>query len=92
MELRGFRENLYCFAARTSIPIFYQVHRGTKEYSVSDRIQALPFVESCRKERLVWTNLCIYPILFLTEAADFKFGKRVNYSLIAPAPAAMALA
>jgi uncharacterized protein len=45
--------SLSYFAARTSIPVFYQVHRGTKEYSVSDRIHVLPFAKFCRKEHLV---------------------------------------
>jgi len=45
--------SLSYFAARTNIPTFYQVHRGTREYSVSDRIHVLPFAEFGRKERLV---------------------------------------
>jgi uncharacterized protein len=44
--------SLSYFAARTSIPVFYQVHPGTREYSVSDRIHVLPFAKFCRKEHL----------------------------------------
>jgi predicted AAA+ superfamily ATPase len=41
------------FAARTTIPKFYQVHRGTKRRSISDRIQLIPFDDFCQTEKLV---------------------------------------
>jgi predicted AAA+ superfamily ATPase len=41
------------FAQRTPIPQFYQVHQGTKSYSVSDRIHVLPFADFCKTEHLV---------------------------------------
>jgi predicted AAA+ superfamily ATPase len=45
--------HLSYFAERTDIPIFYQVHRGTRAYSVSDRIHVLPFAKFCSKESMV---------------------------------------
>jgi predicted AAA+ superfamily ATPase len=45
--------HLSYFAERTDIPVFYQVHRGTRAYSVSDRIHVLPFAKFCRKENMV---------------------------------------
>lgn len=41
------------FEKRTNIPKFYQVHRGTKSYAVSDKIVVLPFEQFCKKEALV---------------------------------------
>jgi len=45
--------HLSYFAERTHIPVFYQVHRGTRSYSVSDRIHVLPFAKFCSKENMV---------------------------------------
>jgi predicted AAA+ superfamily ATPase len=45
--------HLSYFSQRTSIPIFYQVHRGTKFYSVSDKIHVLPFSEFCKETEMV---------------------------------------
>ena len=45
--------HLHYFAKRTSIPKFYQVHLGTKDYSVTDQIRVLPFSELCKIEGLV---------------------------------------
>ncbi len=44
--------HLKYFAERTSIPKFYQVHRGEKSYAISDRIQILPFRNFCQEENL----------------------------------------
>lgn len=41
------------FAQRTAIPIFYQVHRGTKDYRHSEKIRVLPFTKFCELEGLV---------------------------------------
>ena len=41
------------FEQRTTIPKFYQVHRGTKSFAVSDKIEVLPFADFCKKEALV---------------------------------------
>lgn len=41
------------FAARTSIPGFYQVHRGTADRSPMPRVRLLPFAAFCRAENLV---------------------------------------
>lgn len=40
--------HLKYFAERSNIPNFYQVHRGSKSYSASDRIHVLPFEEFCK--------------------------------------------
>lgn len=45
--------HLKYFAERTSIPVFYQVHQGTKNYSISDRIHILPFADFCRETHLI---------------------------------------
>jgi predicted AAA+ superfamily ATPase len=44
--------HLNYFAQRTNIPLFYQVHKGTKNFSVSDKIKVLPFVDFCRETHL----------------------------------------
>ncbi len=41
--------HLKYFSERTAIPKFYQVHRGKKAYSISDRIQVLPFQIFCQE-------------------------------------------
>lgn len=45
--------HLKYFSERTKIPKFYQVHRGSKSFSVSDRIEVLPFTEFCKIKKLV---------------------------------------
>ena len=45
--------HLNYFAERTAIPMFYQVHRGVNDFSVSDRIRILPFESLCRQVGLV---------------------------------------
>jgi predicted AAA+ superfamily ATPase len=45
--------HLKYFAERTPIPTFYQVHRGTRAYAVTDRIQIVGFIEFCRRVGLV---------------------------------------
>jgi predicted AAA+ superfamily ATPase len=47
-------KNLEYFKARTSIPAFYQVHRGTKEYSLNPKIHLMPFLKFCE----------IFPIIY----------------------------
>ncbi len=49
---RNVSPHLKYFSERTAIPKFYQVHRGTKSYAISDRIEVLPFSEFCRIENL----------------------------------------
>ncbi len=49
---RNASPHLKYFAERTSIPKFYQVHRGSKSYAISDRIQILPFRNFCQEENL----------------------------------------
>ena len=44
--------HLKYFADRTAIPRFYQVHQGQMRYTLSDRIEILPFTEFCRIENL----------------------------------------
>lgn len=39
---------LHYFAERTEIPIFYQIHRGTRSFS-SGKIAVMPFIEFCRR-------------------------------------------
>jgi predicted AAA+ superfamily ATPase len=38
--------SIHYFAERTPIPVFYQVHRGSKSYG-TDRIRVLPFTRFC---------------------------------------------
>ena len=45
--------NLKYFSERTTIPRFYQVHRGKKSYSTAANIRVLPFSEFCDVEGLV---------------------------------------
>lgn len=45
--------HLKYFQERTGIPKFYQVHRGQKEFSVSDTIHVLNFESFCREVGLV---------------------------------------
>ncbi len=40
--------HVHYFAARTSIPNFYQVHRGEKEYSTGN-ITVMPFIKFCKR-------------------------------------------
>ncbi len=44
--------HLKSFSERTSIPKFYQVHQGQKNFSVTDKIQVIPFGLLCKLERL----------------------------------------
>jgi predicted AAA+ superfamily ATPase len=44
--------HLRYFADRTSIPKFYQVHRGEKHYAASDKIELIPFTQFCKVENL----------------------------------------
>ncbi len=41
------------FAERTTIPKFYQVHRGQRSTAISDRISILPFSEFCKEVNLL---------------------------------------
>lgn len=45
--------HLRYFQERTNIPKFYQVHRGKKEYAVSDAIHVLTFESFCKEVGLV---------------------------------------
>jgi len=49
---KGASPHLNYFSARTSIPTFFQVHQGTREYSSSDKIHVLPFAKFCKKLKL----------------------------------------
>jgi hypothetical protein len=40
--------NLYYFAERTNIPVFYQVHRGTAAFSRGN-IRVMPFAMFCEE-------------------------------------------
>lgn len=41
------------FKQRTSIPVFYQVHLGTKDYEPESGVRVLPFLSFCRERGLV---------------------------------------
>lgn len=41
------------FKSRTNIPLFYQVHLGTKSYEPEAGIKILPFIEFCKQAKLV---------------------------------------
>lgn len=45
--------HLSYFSERTNIPMFYQVHQGTKSQFISDKIKILPFGEFCKETRLL---------------------------------------
>lgn len=45
--------HLKYFSERTNIPMFYQVHNGTRNQMVSDRISVLPFPEFCKELNLI---------------------------------------
>jgi uncharacterized protein len=40
--------HIHYFSQRLSIPVYYQVHRGTKSFQTGD-IQVLPFTDFCKK-------------------------------------------
>ena len=44
---------LHYFRERTSIPIFYQVHLGKKNYQPDPRVRVLPFVDFCHEVGMV---------------------------------------
>jgi predicted AAA+ superfamily ATPase len=50
---RSVSPNLNYFALRTKIPQFYQVHRGTRAFAVSDQIRVLPFTMLCSELEMV---------------------------------------
>lgn len=50
---RAVSPHLRYFHERTAIPKFYQVHRGSRAYAVSDAIRVLPFADFCIEEKLV---------------------------------------
>jgi hypothetical protein len=50
---KSLSKSITYFCERTNIPKFYQVHRGQKHHSYSDKIQLLPFSEFCKLENLV---------------------------------------
>lgn len=45
--------HLRYFAERTTIPIFYQVHAGTRAFTVNEKILVLPFAELSRRVGLI---------------------------------------
>ncbi len=45
-------KNLKYFSQKISIPYFYQVHTS-KEHWKNGQIEVLPFLEFCKKEKLV---------------------------------------
>ena len=48
---RSTSSHCFYFAERTTIPIFYQVHRGTR-LETNGKIYILPFAEFCRETRM----------------------------------------
>lgn len=50
---RSLSPHIPYFAARTTIPRFYQVHRGTLVRAPMANVWVLPFAELCRREHLV---------------------------------------
>jgi predicted AAA+ superfamily ATPase len=50
---RSLSPHIPYFAARTTIPRFYQVHRGTASRAPMANVWVLPFAELCRRENLV---------------------------------------
>ena len=44
--------HLKYFSERTAIPQFYQIHRGEKNFAISDKIQVLPFEDFCGEVEL----------------------------------------
>lgn len=45
--------HLNYFKERTKIPKFFQVHKGTKHYAISDSIVVIPFEKFCKEMNLV---------------------------------------
>lgn len=45
--------SVHYFNKRLKIPIFYQVHLGTKDYKVDSNIRVLPFIKFCNEIGLV---------------------------------------
>lgn len=45
--------HLKYFQERTNIPVFYQVHQGQKDFSVSDAIHVLTFEKFCKEVGLI---------------------------------------
>lgn len=45
--------HLFYFKDRTDIPVFYQVHLGTKHQQIDDRIALLPFMDFCKHVKLI---------------------------------------
>jgi len=43
---------IHYFKERTTIPIFYQVHLGQRDYQVDSKIRVLPFVKFCDIEKM----------------------------------------
>lgn len=50
---RNLSPHIQYFAERTRIPMFYQVHLGTKERQISDRVRILPFATFAAEVGLV---------------------------------------
>jgi predicted AAA+ superfamily ATPase len=48
----GLSPHIPYFKARTSIPAFYQVHLGTKDFSPAEGIRVLPFLKFCKDLQL----------------------------------------
>lgn len=45
--------HLFYFKDRTDIPVFYQVHLGTKHQQIDDRMALLPFMDFCKHVKLI---------------------------------------
>lgn len=50
---KGLSKHISYFKDRTSIPFYYQVHMGTKDYIVEKNCRVLPFVKFCELLELV---------------------------------------
>ncbi len=48
---KGISDRIHYFAARTNIPVFYQVHRGTIAYG-DDKIRVMPFFKLCQNLKM----------------------------------------
>lgn len=46
-------KSIIYFKERTKIPVFYQVHLGTKDYVSGDRVRVIPFLKFCSEINLI---------------------------------------
>jgi uncharacterized protein len=50
---RSLSPHIKYFKERTSIPKFYQVHLGTKDYAPESGVRVLPFIKFCQEASLI---------------------------------------